>query len=122
MPVSTLDNDTRNAMVNAANTELNDGGGPNATYEYLTAADAVLITWNLDGTNPYTAAGSTTQGEAELTGQPINGTATATGTASKYQIKDKAGTVRRSGTLDATVPITSGQIYPLSATVTQPAS
>lgn len=123
MPTSTIDTDTRNAMLQSANTELNDGGGANATYEYGdTGFATVLVTWNLDGTNPFTTAGSTTAGTAELTGEPISATASATGTASEYRIKDKAGTVRRSGTLAATLAITSGSVYNLTATAVQPAS
>ena len=123
MPTSTIDTDTRNAALQAANTELNDGGGANSTYEYgTTGFGTVLVVWNLDGTNPFTTAGSTTAGTAELTGQPISATASATGTAAEYRIKDKAGTVRRSGVLSATQSITSGVSYLLSATAVMPAS
>jgi len=123
MPTSTIDTDTRNAALDAVNTELNDGSGSNATYEYGTTSFAtILVTWNLDGTNPFTTAGSTTAGTAELAGEPISATASATGTAAEYRIKDKDGTVRRSGTLSSTVSITSGSVYNLSATAVMPAS
>ncbi|NEZ65545.1 hypothetical protein D0962_22770 [Leptolyngbyaceae cyanobacterium CCMR0082] len=123
MAISTLDTDTRNAALQAANTELNDGAGSNATYEYLVAGGGtVLIAWDLDGAAPFTTAGSTTAGTAELTGEPITATAVATGTAAEYRIKDKDGAIRRSGVLDATLAVTSGSVYNLSATAAMPAS
>ena len=123
MPTSTIDTDSRNAALDALNTELNDGGGANAIYEYGdTGFATILIAWDLDGTNPFTTAGSTTAGTAELTGEPISATGSATGTASEYRIKDKAGTVRRSGTLAATQAIAAGSTYNLTATSVMPAS
>ena len=123
MAISTLDTDTRNAALQAANSELNDGAGSNATYEYGTANFAtILVTWNLDGTNPFTVAGSTTAGTSELTGEPISATAAATGTATVYRLRDKDGTTRRNGTLDTPLAVTSGTVYNLSATAVMPSS
>ena len=119
MPTSTINTATRNAMVVAANDLVNTGAGANATYEYGTASfAAVLVTWDLDATNPWASPSS---GTAALTGAP-SAIAAATGTAAEYRIKDKDGTVVRSGVLDSTVSITSGLGYTLAAPVTQPAS
>lgn len=123
MPTSTINTATRNAMLDAATGELDSGAGANATYEYGTAGFAtVLLVWNLNGTNSFTTAGSSTDGTAELTGQPITASASASGTAAEYRIKDKDGNVIRSGNLDASQAITSGTDYNLSATAVQPAS
>jgi len=123
MPVSTIDDGTRNAALDGANAELNDGGGANATYEFGDATFAnIYIIWNMDATTPFVAAGSATQGEAELTGAPLSAVAIATGTATNYRVKDKAGTVRRSGTLATPLSVTTGATYNLSAPSNQPAS
>ena len=123
MANSTIDNVSRNNALDSLNAVLAQGTGANPTYEFGDAGFInTYLVFNLDPTNPFNAAGTTTAGEAELTGEPIAATGAGTGTATNYQIKDRDGTVRRSGVLDASFAVTTGNNYNLTANSIQPAS
>lgn len=94
---TTLETVARNAAVDAVVDLLDGGVGDNGTLEILTSADAVLATFAL----PDPAFGAASNGIA--TANSITGvTASATGTAAKWQAKNKAGDVIIRGNAGAT--------------------
>lgn len=123
MANSTIDATSRNSSLDALNAVLTQGAGANPTYEFGDAGFTnTYLVFNLDPTNPFNAAGTTNVGEAEITGEPLAAIGAGTGTATNYQIKDRDGTVRRSGVLDASFAVTNGNAYNLTANAVQPAS
>ena len=123
MAQSTIDTTSRNSSLEALNVVLTQGTGTNPTYEFGNAGfTSTYLIFNLNPTAPFNTAGTTNPGEAELTGAPIAATGAGAGTATHYQIKDRNGVVRRSGTLDASFAVTNGTSYNLTANAVQPAS
>ena len=107
----------RNAGTDAM-VDLVDGGSANAagSFKVYTSGDTLLCTITLS--NP--AFGSTSAGVVSLSGLPLNGTASASGTAAKFKIFDRdnaewgRGTVGVAGSgadaiIDSTT-ITSGDV------------
>lgn len=119
----TVENDLREDIVGVVNTNLNEGGGANAILR-LRNSTTTLVDFPLDATNPLTL-GTDDDGEAVF--NPVNATETAVaGTATipdNYQVLDKAGVVRLSGTVTATDGISTGQDVSLgTVTIQMPAS
>lgn len=119
----TVENDLREEILNTILTKLNVGGGANAILR-LRNNTTTLVDFPLNATTPLTLG---TDDDGQATVNPVSASATATGGSAtlpnNYQILDKAGTVRLSGTVTATDGITSGQTVTLgTTTITMPAS
>jgi hypothetical protein len=125
--MSTLSTAARNAACNAA-VDLVDAGAGAGNLIIRTSGGTTLVSFTLD--DP--AFGNAATGVATAAGFPKTATASASGTADNYQIRDSdnnviiSGTVGTSGTdivLDNT-SINNGQDVELAAspTHTQPAS
>lgn len=112
----------RNAATDAL-VDLVDGGSANAagSLKIYTSGDTLLCSITLS--NP--AFGSTAAGVVSLAGLPVNGTASATGTAAKFKIFDRddaewgRGTVGVAGSgadaiIDST-SVTSGDVVSVTA-------
>ena len=114
----------RNALADQIDTLVNTGSG-SAKLRIKTSADAVLVEFTLQ--NP--AFGAAANGQITLQGTPISATAGATGTAAKFDVLDRNGSMVFEGTVatsggDLTITntsITSGQTVNLnSLTYTAP--
>ena len=129
--MATFPDATRNAQTNAT-VDLLDVGTGNPTVVIGTAGmAATLLSFTLDGTNAF---GNSSAGTATGTGLPITATASATNTAAAYEVRDRDGTVRWSGTSVSTtggggevqisdINIVSGNNYNLTVlSYTSPAS
>ena len=87
---------TRNALADQVDTQVNTGVGT-AALEIL-ATSTVLVSFNL----PNPAFGAASGGTITMSGLPLSNTASATGTANKFQVKDRDGTVVFDGSVTAT--------------------
>jgi hypothetical protein len=103
---------TRTAIADLIDDRVNGGAGA-GTLVILTSGDAVLASITLQ--DPAFGAGS--NGEITLAGTPLEGTASGTGTAAKFEVRDSDATVIYTGSVatsggDLTIDntsITSGQ-------------
>lgn len=118
----TLETDVRNAMTNAAVDLVDAGAGANGTL-VVRAGSTDLVEFDL-ADPAFGAAGASVAGRADGAGLPIEGTASATGTADNYQVKDTDGNVKWSGSSVGTsgtevvlntTSIVSGQTVNLTA-------
>ena len=117
----TIDTTFREAMVSTANEQLKTGSSQSAQL-ILRRDTTVLVTGDLDDTNPLTLGAS----DGACTLNFKNATDTASGGSASvpnnYQIKDQAGTVRMTGIVSATSAITAGDLISWgTATLTMPA-
>lgn len=131
---------SRNAAADAVVDRLDAGAGAPTIKVYsgskpASANDAatgtLLVTFTLDGTAAFGAAGATTAGQADLDVSPaISATAAATGTAGWFRAADSDGNTVFDGTAGTTgtdlilnsTSITSGAtVNLLSGSVTMPA-
>lgn len=120
----TLSTAARNAACDAV-VDLVDGGAGAGKLKIKTSGAAILVTITLS--DP--AFGAASSGAAALSGTPLSGTASGTGTADNAEITDSNDTVIISGTLAAmgitldNTSINSGQTVTISSgSHTQPAS
>lgn len=104
--MSTLSTAARNAARNAVNALADAGAGTNPTLQYRTAADAPLLTINLNATKAIADASdgvstfAAPAGEASWVG--YSKLPTSAGTAAKVVLCDKAGTVVETYSLGTT--------------------
>ena len=102
------------ALGTTLRTQIHAGAGTNVTLEIYTASFAgLLVTFNL-GTAPMSAATTPTDGNPSivaLSGTPYSATATGSGTAAAYRVKDRDGTVVDSGTGATAVSATAGTSF-----------
>lgn len=120
----------RNAMLDSIDDQVN-AGTTDAAGDFVvldSAGTTTLVTFLLS--NP--AFGAAASGSMSLAGVPKSNTAAATGTAAKFEIRDRDNAVVQSGTITATggggdveadnTSIASGQTINLSSyTLTAPA-
>ena len=119
MATPTLTTAERNAAADAVVDLLDTGTGTPEVRFGNTGLAAVYLTIQLDGTNAFGAAAA---GVATLTGTP-SAVASGTGTATDYGYFDRDDTALRTGVLDSSFSVTSGNTYQITAaTYTQPAS
>jgi len=108
----------RNALADQIDTLVNTGAGT-AKMRIKTSADAVLVEFSLQ--NP--AFGAAANGQITLNGTPISATASATGTAAKFDVLDRNGSMVFEGSVgtsgaDAIIDntsISSGQTVNLNS-------
>lgn len=116
------------AANNARVDRLDNGTGNPTVVVYTASFASALITFDLDGTAAFGASTDACPSVATATGLPISATASATGTAASYRIRDKDDNVEfESATLAgltlSSTAITSGQDFNLTAlTISTPCS
>lgn len=87
---------TRNAIADAVDDQVNSGSGT----AKLRLRDGTTTIVDFDLSNP--AFGNASDGDIDLNGTPISGTAAATGVVDGFQLLDRDGGVVLSGTVTAT--------------------